>query len=60
MIADDDEAIRKAMKVIDWQKKCGEVDARMKASKQPSTDLPKPKPLFDYEGPPWRGPLPKD
>ena len=56
MIADDDAAIRKAIQIIDWQKKCGEAEARMKANKQPSTDLPKPKPLFDYAGPPCRGP----
>jgi hypothetical protein len=55
MIADDTRAIRKAMDNLDWQKKVGETEARMKANKEPSTDLPTPKPLFDYCGPPSRG-----
>jgi hypothetical protein len=55
MIANDVKAIRKAMDNLDWQKRVGETEARMRANKPPSTDLPKPKPLFDESGPPYRG-----
>jgi hypothetical protein len=55
MIADDAKAIRKAMDALDWQKRVGETEARIKANKPPPTDLPTPKPLFDGAGPPFRG-----
>jgi hypothetical protein len=55
MIADDRDAIRKAMDSLDWRKKVDEAEVRLRASKQPSNDLPKSKPLFDESGPPYRG-----
>lgn len=59
MIADDTDAIRKAMQQIDWQRRVAEADAKIKAQqgdKSAVADAPQPKPLFDEPGPPhFRG-----
>jgi hypothetical protein len=57
MIADDTDAIRKAMEKLDWHKRVGEADAKIKAQQghKSVTATPDPKPLLDEPGPPFRG-----
>lgn len=60
MIADDIDAIRKAIADIDRQKRYNEAQARRQAdlgddARNAVTDPPTPKPLFDEPGAPFRG-----
>jgi hypothetical protein len=57
MIADDTDAIRKAMQQIDWQRRVGEADAKIKAQQGDKSTTPpaQPKPMLDEPGPPFRG-----
>jgi hypothetical protein len=58
MIADDTDAIRKAMEKLDWNKRVGEAEVKLKAQQgdKSTTPAPTPKPLFDEPGPPhFRG-----